>query len=81
MTQFQTFIRSRDSPVNIKSLILVVFIDATMPMLELTNGYVENVLCTIKTRKILLLIMYVVFLKYIFVENFTTSSRPYQPIP
>ena len=34
----QTFIRSRDSPLNIQSSILVVFIDATMPMLELTNG-------------------------------------------
>ena len=25
--------------------------------------------------------MYVVFLKYIFVENFNTSSRSHQPIP
>ena len=74
MPQFQTFIRSRDSALNIQSLILVVFIDATMSMLALTNGLMENVPCTNKTGKILLLIMYVVFLKYIFVENFNTSS-------
>ena len=74
MPQFQTFIRSRDSALNIQSLILVVFIDATMSMLALTNGLMENVPCTNKTGKILLLIMYIVFLKYIFVENFNTSS-------
>ena len=53
-----------------------------MPMPDLTNGYVENVPCTSKTRKIPLLIMYVVFLKIttFFVENFSTSSRSYQPI-
>ena len=41
-------------------------------MLELTNGLVENVPYTNKIGKILLLIMYVVFLKYIFVENFNS---------
>ena len=61
---------------------LVVFIDVTMPMPELTNGYVENVPCTNKTLKIPLLIMYVVFWKIttFFVKNFSTSSRSYQPI-
>ena len=44
-------------------MILVVFIDATMPLPELTNGLVENVPCAYKTRKILLLIMRVVLLK------------------
>ena len=63
MSQFQTLIRSRDSPLNIQTLILVVFIDATMPMPELTNGLAANVPCTNKTRKILLLIMHVVFLR------------------
>ena len=36
--QFQTIIRSHDTPLNIQTLILVVFIDVTMPMPELTNG-------------------------------------------
>ena len=40
MSQFQTLIKSRDSPLNTQSLTSVVFIDATMPML---NDYVENV--------------------------------------
>ena len=35
MSQFQTFIRSPDTPLNIQTLILVVSIDATMPMPEL----------------------------------------------
>ena len=75
MSQFQTLIRSRDSPLNIQILILVVFIDAIMPPSELTNGLVENVPRTNKTRKILLLIMCVVFVKITtFVENFNTSS-------
>ena len=63
MPQFQTLIRSRDRPLNIQTLILVVFIDAIMPLLEMTNGSVKNVPCTNKARKILLLIMCVVFLK------------------
>ena len=63
MSQFQTFVRSRDSLLNIQTLIVVVFIDPTMPTAELTNGLVENVPCTNNTRKILLLIMHVVFLK------------------
>ena len=63
MFQFQTLIRSRDSPLNIQTLISVVFIDATMPLLELTSGLVEKVPGTNKTWKILLLIMCVVFLK------------------
>ena len=57
MSQFQALIRSRDNPLNIQTLILVVFIDAIMPMLELTNSKVENVPCTNVTRKIVLLIM------------------------
>ena len=63
MSQFQTLIRSRDSPLNMQTFVLVVFIDAIIPMPEFTNGLVENVPCTNKTRKIFLLIMYVVFLK------------------
>ena len=63
MSEFQIFIRSRDSPLNIKTLILVVFNDATVAMTELKNGWAENVPCTNKTRKILLLIIYVVFSK------------------
>ena len=51
MSQFQTLIKSRASPLNIKTLILVVFIDTTMVMPELTNGWVENVPCTSKTPK------------------------------
>ena len=57
MSQFQALIRSRDNPLNIQTLILVVFIDAIMPMLELTNSKVENVPCTNMTRKIVPLIM------------------------
>ena len=57
MSQFQALIRSRDNPLNIQTLILVVFIDAIMPMLELTNSKVENAPCTNMTRKIVLLIM------------------------
>ena len=57
MSQFQALIRSRDNHLNIQTLILVVFIDAIMPMLELTNSKVENVPCTNMTRKIVLLIM------------------------
>ena len=63
MSQFQALIRSRDSPLNIQTFVLVVFIDATIPMPEFTNGLAENVPCTNKTRKIFLLITYVVFLK------------------
>ena len=63
MFQFQTLIRSRDSPLNIQTLISVVFIDATMPLLELTSGLVENVPDTNMTRKIILLIMCVAFLE------------------
>ena len=37
MSQFQTQIRSRDNPLNTQTLI-VVFIDAPMPMPELING-------------------------------------------
>ena len=63
MSEFQTLIMSRDSPLNIQFVILVVFIGATMSMPELTNGFVENVSCTNKTRKIFLLVMYVAILK------------------
>ena len=65
LMKFQTLISSRDSPhvINIQTLILVMFIDVTMPMPELTNGKVGNVHSTNKTRKILLFIMYVVFFK------------------
>ena len=49
MSRFQTLIRPRDSLLNIQTLILVVFIDATMPVPELTNGQVENVPYTNKT--------------------------------
>ena len=63
MSQFQTLMRSRDSPLNMQTLILVVFMDPTMLMPEMTNSSVENVLCTNKTRKIILLIRFVVFLK------------------
>ena len=49
MSRFQTLIRLRDSLLNIQTLILVVFIDATMPVPELTNGKVENVPYTNKT--------------------------------
>ena len=83
MPQFKTLIRSRDSPLNIETLILVVFIHATMLMPELKkwlggkcalykqhtkNSYVDNVCCIFEDN-------------YIFVENFITKSRPYQPIP
>ena len=65
LMKFQTLISSRDSPhvINIQTLILVMFIDVTMPMPDLTNGKVGNVHSTNKTRKILLFIMYVVFFK------------------
>ena len=63
MSQFQTLVRSSDSPLNIQTLISVVFIDATMPLLELTSGLVENVPDTNMTRKIILLIMCVAFLE------------------
>ena len=59
----ETLIKSRDNPLKLQTLILVVFIDATMPLPELINGLLENVPCTNKTRKILLLIICVVFLK------------------
>ena len=49
MSQFQTLIRSHARSLNIQTLILVVFIDTTMAMPELTNGFVENVPCTSKT--------------------------------
>ena len=63
MPQFQTLIRSRDSPLNTQTLIFVVFIDTTVLMLELANDLVENIPCTNKTQTILLLIMHVYFLK------------------
>ena len=64
MSQFQAVMTSRDSSLNMQTLVLVVFIDcATMPMPELTNAIVENVPCANETRKILLLIMCIVFLK------------------
>ena len=70
--KFQALIRSRDSPLNIQTLISVVVIDATMPMPKLTTGLVDNVPCTNKTRKSLVLIMYIVFLKIttFFLDNF-----------
>ena len=63
MSQFQTFLRSRYSSLNIQTLILVVIIDATIPMPELANGYVDSIPCTNKTLKILLFKIYVLFLK------------------
>ena len=63
MPQFQTLIRSRDSPLNTQTLTFVVFIDATASMLELTNDLVENIPCTNKTHTSLLLKMHVYFLK------------------
>ena len=38
MPQFQTLIKSHDIPLNMQTLTFVVFIDATMLMLEMTNG-------------------------------------------
>ena len=48
MSQFQSLIWSRDSPLNTQTLILVVFIDPTMVTPKLTNG-LENIPCTNKT--------------------------------
>ena len=82
MSRFQTLIRSRDSPLNIKTLILVAFVDAAILMPELTNGYVENVTCTNKTKHSSVYNVCCIFEdNYIFVDNFSTSSRSYQPIP
>ena len=53
MSQFQTLTRSSGSPLNIQNLILVVFINTTMPLLELTNGLVENVPFTNKHEKLI----------------------------
>ena len=39
MSQFQTLIRSRGSPLNIQTLTLVLFTDAIMLMPDLPNGY------------------------------------------
>ena len=72
--QFEILITSRDSPPT--TLIFVVFIDDTTSMPELTNHLVKNIPCTNKTHKIILLIAYGYFLKYIFVDNFNTSPRP-----
>ena len=58
-----TLIKSLDSPLNIQTLILVVFIDVTMLMPKLTNGLVKDVPSTNKAEKVFLLTMYVAFLK------------------
>ena len=73
--QFEILITSRDSPLTTLTLIFVVFIDDTTSMPELTNRLVENIPCTNKTQKFILLITYVYFLKYISVDNFNTSHR------
>ena len=80
MSQFEILITSRDSPLTTQTLIFVVFIDDTTSMPELTNRLVENIPCTNKTQKIILLITHVYFLKYIFVDNFHASPRSWQPI-
>ena len=54
-------LRLLNSPLNIHSLIFIVLIDGAMAMSELKNGYLENVSCTNKTRKILLLICMLYF--------------------
>ena len=73
MTQFQTLIMSRDSPLNTKFLILI---DATASMQELTNGLVENISCTTKTQKTSSVDNVCLFFEdnYIFEDNFNTSS-------
>ena len=38
MPQFEILIRSRNNPLNMETLILVVFIDVTVSMPELTNS-------------------------------------------
>ena len=73
--QFEILITSRDSPLTTLTLIFVVFIDDTTSMPELTSRLVENIPCTNKTQKFILLITYVYFLKYISVDNFNTSHR------
>ena len=82
MSQFQTLIRSRDSPLNMQTFVLVVFIDAIIPMPEFTNGLVENVPCTNKDTKNFSVdnVCGIFEDNYIFVENFNTSSQSYQPI-
>ena len=82
MSQFQTLLRSRDSPLNIQTLILVVIIDATIPMPELANGYVDSIPCTNKTLKILLFKMCFIFEdNNMFVDDFNTSFKSYQSTP
>ena len=62
MSQFETLIRSRYSPLIMKTLILVVFIDATMPMPELINSLVKNVPCKHKKREIIFLIFLILII-------------------
>ena len=79
MFQFQTLVRSRYSPLNIKTLILVVLIEAVMPMQELTiwlggkfalhkqdtrSSSVDNVRCRCIFED-----------NYIFMDNFNISCR------
>ena len=73
--QFEILITSRDCPLTTLTLIFVVFIDDTNSMPELTNRLVQNIPCTNKIQKFILLITYVYFLKYIFWDNFNTSPR------
>ena len=73
--QSEILITLRDSPLATLTLIFVVFIDDTTLMPELTNRLVENIPCTNKTQKFILLITYVYFLKCISVDNFNTSPR------
>ena len=46
MPEFQTLISLRDILLNTQALIIIVFIDVTDSMLELTNGLVENIVQT-----------------------------------
>ena len=81
MSQLQTLLRLRICPLQTQTLIFAVLIDDTTSMPELTNGLVENIPCTNKTQKIVLLIMLIMFVYFLKITRFfNTSSRSWQPI-
>ena len=71
MPQFQTFIKSCGSPLNTQTLILVVFIDATISMLSVLDKWLGGK-CTLNNQ--CMLHFWKITLIILIVDNFNTSS-------
>ena len=77
MSQFQNLIRSPDSPLNIQTLISVVFIDATIGVDKWIVGKCTLYIQDTKNNMSIDNMSCIFEDNYIFVENFNTSSRSF----